>query len=515
MVPGAYALQHVDITLDEVFTNTVPTDAYRGAGRPEAAHLVERLVDRLADELGKDPAELRRLNFATEFPYTTATGLLYDSGDYADRARQGARAVRLRRLRGAPQRGRRARQLPRHRALDLGRDLRPRAVRGDQGDRDRRRGLGVGHRAPAPDRLGDRRHRLLRARPGPRDVVVADRRERARHPVRPGRRRPWRHRAVAVRPRHLRLALAGRGRHGPAADVREGARQGAPDRGAPARVRGRRPRVVGHAVAGQGLARARQDHPGAGLCRLGRRLHAHGRGAEPRGHDVLRPAELHVPVRLAHRRGRDRRRDRQDRGRALHGGRRLRQRDQSDDRGRAGARRHRAIHRAGPLRGDGLRRERSDPHGHARRVHDPVGGRVAALRDGAHRHAVPLEPARGQGHRRGGHDRGQRRASSTPPSTRSRGSASGTSRCRCSRGACGRPSSRRRRATDDPRGIHLRTRRLDRRGARADGPRRAAAGRRSFARAGAEAAAVGSRGARRHRRASPSSRASASTAERS
>jgi aerobic carbon-monoxide dehydrogenase large subunit len=83
MVPGAYDLQHVDIKLDEYFTNTTPTDAYRGAGRPEAAHLVERLVDRLADELGLDPAELRRRNFATEFPYTTATGLLYDSGDYA------------------------------------------------------------------------------------------------------------------------------------------------------------------------------------------------------------------------------------------------------------------------------------------------------------------------------------------------------------------------------------------------------------------------------------------------
>ena len=83
MVPGAYDLKHVDITLDEVFTNTTPTDAYRGAGRPEAAHLVERLVDRLADELGLDPAAVRRLNFATEFPYTTATGLMYDSGDYA------------------------------------------------------------------------------------------------------------------------------------------------------------------------------------------------------------------------------------------------------------------------------------------------------------------------------------------------------------------------------------------------------------------------------------------------
>jgi carbon-monoxide dehydrogenase large subunit len=83
MAPGCYDLQHVDITLDEFFTNTAPTDAYRGAGRPEATHLIERLMDLLADELELDPAELRRLNFATEFPYATATGLIYDSGHYA------------------------------------------------------------------------------------------------------------------------------------------------------------------------------------------------------------------------------------------------------------------------------------------------------------------------------------------------------------------------------------------------------------------------------------------------
>jgi carbon-monoxide dehydrogenase large subunit len=82
MVPGAYDIAHVDIKLDEVFTNTTPTDAYRGAGRPEATHLVERLMDVLADELGMDPAEVRRRNFPTEFPFTSATGLSYDSGDY-------------------------------------------------------------------------------------------------------------------------------------------------------------------------------------------------------------------------------------------------------------------------------------------------------------------------------------------------------------------------------------------------------------------------------------------------
>ena len=140
-------------------------------GRPEATHLIERLVDRLADELGLDAAEVRRLNFATEFPYTTATGLSYDSGDYGEGARQGARDGRLRGLRGAPERGRRARQLPRHRALDLGRDLRARAVGRDEGDRRRRRRLGVVDRAPPPDRLGDGDHGLLGARPGPRDVA--------------------------------------------------------------------------------------------------------------------------------------------------------------------------------------------------------------------------------------------------------------------------------------------------------------------------------------------------------
>jgi carbon-monoxide dehydrogenase large subunit len=82
MVPGAYDIQHVDITLREAFTNTTPTDAYRGAGRPEATHMIERAMDALADELGIDPAELRRRNFIPSFPYTTATGLSYDSGDY-------------------------------------------------------------------------------------------------------------------------------------------------------------------------------------------------------------------------------------------------------------------------------------------------------------------------------------------------------------------------------------------------------------------------------------------------
>ena len=84
MANGTYAFPVVRATLTEVFTNKTPTDAYRGAGRPEAAYFVERAMDMLARELGMDPADLRRRNFIQphQFPYRTQVGALYDSGDY-------------------------------------------------------------------------------------------------------------------------------------------------------------------------------------------------------------------------------------------------------------------------------------------------------------------------------------------------------------------------------------------------------------------------------------------------
>src|SRR5881628_1225765 len=85
MMPGLYKTKNVRADIVGVFTNCVPTDAYRGAGRPEATHGIERMVDLLAAELKMDPAEVRLKNFIgkDEFPYATATGLSYDSGDYA------------------------------------------------------------------------------------------------------------------------------------------------------------------------------------------------------------------------------------------------------------------------------------------------------------------------------------------------------------------------------------------------------------------------------------------------
>ncbi|MEX2284001.1 MAG: molybdopterin cofactor-binding domain-containing protein [Gemmatimonadota bacterium] len=82
---GQYRIGAIHCSVTGVFTNTVPVDAYRGAGRPEACFVVERLVDLGALELGIDPAELRRRNFiaSDQFPYQTPVALAYDSGNYA------------------------------------------------------------------------------------------------------------------------------------------------------------------------------------------------------------------------------------------------------------------------------------------------------------------------------------------------------------------------------------------------------------------------------------------------
>jgi aerobic carbon-monoxide dehydrogenase large subunit len=84
MYPGIYKFEAHTLTCQGVFTNKTPTDAYRGAGRPEATFVIERIMDELAAELSMDPIELRRRNWIKheEFPYTTIAGLTYDSGNY-------------------------------------------------------------------------------------------------------------------------------------------------------------------------------------------------------------------------------------------------------------------------------------------------------------------------------------------------------------------------------------------------------------------------------------------------
>ena len=90
MLPGLYDIQAFHCRVRTIFTNSVPVDAYRGAGRPEAAYVIERLVDACARKLDMTPDAIRRKNFIPPkaLPYKTATGKVYDSGDFAAHLRR-------------------------------------------------------------------------------------------------------------------------------------------------------------------------------------------------------------------------------------------------------------------------------------------------------------------------------------------------------------------------------------------------------------------------------------------
>jgi len=103
---GAYRWKHVSARTIGVLTNRVPTDIYRGAGRPEATHLCERTMDLLAGALKMDPVALRRKNFATEFPFTNNFGLVYDSGNYEGALDKALEMVGYEKLRREQEEGR-------------------------------------------------------------------------------------------------------------------------------------------------------------------------------------------------------------------------------------------------------------------------------------------------------------------------------------------------------------------------------------------------------------------------
>jgi carbon-monoxide dehydrogenase large subunit len=95
MHSGVYAIPAIHVAVKGVFTHTVPVDAYRGAGRPEAAYALERVIEFAARKLGVEPAELRRRNLvpAAAMPYATPLGLTYDSGDFARNLDQALRSA--------------------------------------------------------------------------------------------------------------------------------------------------------------------------------------------------------------------------------------------------------------------------------------------------------------------------------------------------------------------------------------------------------------------------------------
>ncbi len=248
VMTGCYRIPAVKTDITGVFTNKFFTDAIRGAGRPEMTHMIEVMIDQLADELGMDPIELRRKNFIApeDFPYDDALRHHVRLGQLRGRARPGPGDHRHGGLPRRAVRPAKPGDPARDRLLDVHRDLRPRAVAGGRAQRlrPRDRPLRVRARPRAPDGLGDGLHRRVAARPGPRDGLRADRRRPPRR--RSGRRgdHPRRHRDGPDGPRDVRLALAGdrrrRGRPRRREDRREVPRDRRPQpRGRSRRHRGR------------------------------------------------------------------------------------------------------------------------------------------------------------------------------------------------------------------------------------------------------------------------------------
>jgi len=116
LLSGQYDIPQIYCEVDAVYTNTVPVDAYRGAGRPEATFVVERLIEVAARELGQEPSELRRKNFIRTFPHQTPVIMAYDSGDYDASLKK---ALELADYKGFPKRKRDAARAGKLRGIGL------------------------------------------------------------------------------------------------------------------------------------------------------------------------------------------------------------------------------------------------------------------------------------------------------------------------------------------------------------------------------------------------------------
>ena len=180
LMSGEYDLPAIHCHVYGVFTHTVPVDAYRGAGRPEATFVVERLVDEAARVTGIDPAEIRRRNFVApdNFPYQTQVALAYDSGNYEGALDKALGAIGYDDFRSEQAA---AREQGRYLGIGLSTyieacGLAPSAVVGSLGAQ-------AGQWESAVVRVhatgkGDGIQRLFRPRSGPRDHLCSDRCQR-------------------------------------------------------------------------------------------------------------------------------------------------------------------------------------------------------------------------------------------------------------------------------------------------------------------------------------------------
>ena len=366
VITGSYDFDNAFVEVDGVYTNKPPGGvAYRCSFRvTEAVHAIERMVDILAHDIGKDPAQLRMENFIRkdQFPYKTPTGWEYDSGDYAPALQKAMDMIDYAGLRKEQLEKRERGEL-----MGIGISSFTEIV-----------GAGPSHDF---DILGLKMFDSCEIRVHPTGKVLARIgvqtqgqghettfaqiiAEELGFPVAGHQDRVRRHGHRALRPGHVRVAVhAGgrcRGRDGRAQDPGQG-----PDaRRAPDGGRRGRPRLGARQVQRQGLTREVQDDPGDRV----RGLHQPpaGDGGRPRGGQLLRPAEPDVPVRVVHLRRRHRQGHRPGQHPPVRGRRRLRQHHQPDDRGRPDPRRPDDGPRPVAVRGDRLRRAGQQ---HVRHVH--------------------------------------------------------------------------------------------------------------------------------------------------
>ena len=171
MLGGCYKFENLSCQVKGVFTNTTPVDAYRGAGRPEATYVVERMMERYAHEIGRDVLGVRRRNFVRPVQARTrhAHRRHIRLRQLPRRTRSRTRQVRLPSLQARATRRSSRWSLARRRLLDIHRDLRHGTICRCRRIGRRRRPLGIEHRPRPPDRHGYRLHRHFAARTGPRD----------------------------------------------------------------------------------------------------------------------------------------------------------------------------------------------------------------------------------------------------------------------------------------------------------------------------------------------------------
>ncbi len=397
---GAYDLKQAFAEVDGVYTNKAPGGiAYRCSFRvTEAAHAIERMVDVLAQELKMDPADLRMKNFiqADKFPYRSVLGWDYDSGNYPAALKK---------------------------AMD---NIGYAALRKEQAEKRQRgelMGIGISSFVEIVGAGPSKQFDIL-------GIKMFDSCEIRVHPTGKATARfGTKSQGQGHETTYAQIVAEELGIPAAHVEVEEGdtdtapyglgtyASRSTPTAGAAGamaarKIRDKAKKIAAHLlevseedlgvgtgqVLGQGRAAEGEDHSGNCARRLHESPARYGGGA--RGGQLLRPAEPHLPVRLLHRRYRHRSRHWSRHRAPVHGGRRLRQHHQSDDRGGPGARRIVDGAGAGLVRGDQLRRSGQYPGWQLHGLSGADGGGDAEVGDRQDRDALAAPSVRRQRRRR-------------------------------------------------------------------------------------------------------------------